>query len=48
MDAITVIDQNLKEEEQMASWIIANTPSLLRRVWAQIEVSAGARTIPET
>jgi ferritin-like metal-binding protein YciE len=48
MDAIPVIDQNLKEEEQMASWIIANTPSLLRRVWAQIEVSAGARTIPET
>ena len=48
MDAVPVIDQNLKEEEQMASWIIANTPSLLRRVWAQIEVSAGARTIPET
>ncbi len=48
MDAVPVIDQNLKEEEQMASWIIANTPALLRRVWAQIEVSAGARTIPET
>ena len=48
MDAIPVIDQNLKEEEQMASWIIASTPALLRRVWAQIEVSAGARTIPET
>ena len=48
MDAIPVIDQNLKEEEQMASRIIANTPALLRRVWAQIEVSAGARTIPET
>ena len=48
MDAIPVIDQNLKEEEQMASWIIASTHALLRRVWAQIEVSAGARTIPET
>ncbi len=48
MDAVPVIDQNLKEEEQMASWIVANTPALLRRVWAQIEVSAGARTIPET
>ena len=48
MDAIPVIDQNLKEEEQMASWIITSTPALLRRVWAQIEVSAGARTIPET
>jgi ferritin-like metal-binding protein YciE len=48
MDAIPVIDQNLKEEERMASWIIASTPALLRRVWAQIEVSAGARTIPET
>lgn len=47
MDAIPVIDQNLREEEQMANWIIANTPSLLRRLWAQIEVSAGARTIPE-
>lgn len=48
IDAIPVIDQNLKEEEQMASWIVANTPALLRRVWAQIEVSAGARTTPET
>jgi ferritin-like metal-binding protein YciE len=48
MDAVPVIDQNLKEEEQMAEWIIANTPALLRRVWAQIEVSAGARTVPET
>lgn len=47
MDAIPVIDQNLREEEQMANWIIENTPSLLRRLWAQIEVSAGARTIPE-
>ncbi len=47
MDATLVIDQNLKEEEQMANWVIANTPNLLRRVWAQIEVSAGARTVPE-
>ena len=48
MDAIPVIEQNLKEEEQMANWIISNTPNMLRRLWAQIEVSAGARTIPET
>ena len=48
MDAIPAIDQNLKEEEQMANWITTSTPALLRRVWAQIEVSAGARTIPET
>jgi ferritin-like metal-binding protein YciE len=47
MDAVPVIDQNLKEEEQMANWIIANTPNMLRRLWAQIEVSAGARSIPE-
>ena len=47
MDAIPVIDQNLKEDEQMANWIIANMPALLRKLWAQIEVSAGARTIPE-
>jgi ferritin-like metal-binding protein YciE len=47
MDAIPVIDQNLKEEAQMANWIIANTPNMLRRLWAQIEVSAGARSIPE-
>src|SRR5215203_5496938 len=47
MDAIPVIDQNLKEDEQMANWIIANMPNMLRKVWAQIEVSAGARTIPE-
>jgi ferritin-like metal-binding protein YciE len=48
MDAVPVIEHNLKEEEQMASWLISNTSTLLRRVWAQIEVSAGARTIPET
>ena len=47
MDAIPVIDQNLKEEAQMADWIIANTPNMLRRLWAQIEISAGARSIPE-
>jgi ferritin-like metal-binding protein YciE len=48
MDAVPVIQQNLKEEEQMATWVISNTPSMLRRLWAQIEVSAGARTVPET
>ena len=48
MDSIPVIEQNLKEEEQMANWIISNTPNMLRRLWAQIEVSAGARTVPET
>ncbi len=48
MDSIPVIQQNLKEEEQMANWIISNTPNMLRRLWAQIEVSAGARTVPET
>ena len=47
MDAVPVIGQNLKEDEQMANWIIANTPNLLRKLWAQIEVSAGSRTIPE-
>jgi ferritin-like metal-binding protein YciE len=48
MDAVPVIQQNLKEEEQMATWVISNTPSMLRRLWAQIEVSAGARTVPES
>lgn len=47
MDAIAVIDENLKEEAEMANWIIANTPNMLRRLWAQIEVSAGARSTPE-
>jgi ferritin-like metal-binding protein YciE len=47
MDAIPVIDENLKEEAKMANWIIANTPNMLRRLWAQIEVSAGARSISE-
>jgi ferritin-like metal-binding protein YciE len=47
MDAVIVIAQNLKEDEQMANWIVANTPNMLRKLWAQIEVSAGARTIPE-
>ena len=47
MDAVPVIDQNLGEDERMANWIIVNTPTMLRKLWAQIEVSAGARTIPE-
>ncbi|MDQ3873299.1 MAG: ferritin-like domain-containing protein [Thermoproteota archaeon] len=47
MDAVLVIDQNLKEEEQMANWITANTSNMLRQLWAQIEVSAGARTAAE-
>ncbi len=47
MDAIPVIDENLKEEAKMANWIIANIPNMLRRLWAQIEVSAGARSTPE-
>jgi ferritin-like metal-binding protein YciE len=47
MDAVPVIEQNLKEDEQMANWIIANTSNMLRKLWAQIEVSAGSRTIPE-
>lgn len=48
LDAVPVIDQNLKEDEQMANWIMANTTNMLRKLWAQIEVSAGARTTPET
>jgi ferritin-like metal-binding protein YciE len=47
-DAIPVIRQNLKEEENMADWIFANIPSMLQQLWAQIEVSAGARTTTET
>ncbi len=47
MDAIPVIDENLREEGKMANWIIANIPNMLRRLWAQIEVSAGARSTPE-
>jgi ferritin-like metal-binding protein YciE len=47
MDTVPIITQNLKEDEQMANWIIANTPAMLRKLWAQIEVSGGARTIPE-
>ena len=47
IDAIPVIDENLKEEAKMANWMIAYIPNMLRRLWAQIEVSAGARSIPE-
>ena len=47
IDVIPVIDENLKEEAKIANWMIANVPNMLRRLWAQIEVSAGARSIPE-
>jgi ferritin-like metal-binding protein YciE len=46
-DAIPVIMQNLKEEEDMADWIHKNMPKMLLRLWPQIEVSAGARTTTE-
>jgi ferritin-like metal-binding protein YciE len=46
-DAVPVIKQNLKEEEDMAEWIHKNMPNVLHRLWPQIEVSAGARTTTE-
>ena len=44
-DALIILKQNLKEEEQMASWIMTNSSKTLDALWRYIETSAGTRTI---
>jgi ferritin-like metal-binding protein YciE len=39
-DTISVLEQNMKEEQSMADWIMANTPVLLDQLWPKIRASA--------
>src|ERR687891_645410 len=36
-DAITILKQNLQEEESMANWIMDNTPMTLDYIWPKIQ-----------
>src|ERR671921_621447 len=36
-DAITILKQNLQEEESMANWIMDNTPMTLDQLWPKIQ-----------
>jgi ferritin-like metal-binding protein YciE len=47
-DAISILKQNLQEEEVMATWLMANVPTMLNRLWAYIESSSGNRTTSTT
>ena len=44
-DALTILEQSLKEEESMAKWIITNLSELLEKLWPYIESSAGNRPV---
>ena len=47
-DAIPILRQNLQEEEVMATWLMANVPTMLNRLWPYIESSSGNRTTSTT
>src|ERR687890_1783598 len=38
-DTIPVLEQNLKEEQSMADWIVAHTPLMLDQVWPKIQAA---------
>lgn len=44
-NVIPVLMQNLKEEEAIAMWLRANTPSLFAKSWPRIEEAAAAAAI---
>jgi hypothetical protein len=39
-DTIPVLEQNMKEEQSMADWIMANTPLMLDQLWPKIQAAA--------
>ncbi|MFL6470711.1 MAG: DUF892 family protein [Nitrososphaeraceae archaeon] len=45
IDAIPILEQNLKQEESMATWIMTNVPKMLDKLWPYMESSAGNKPI---
>lgn len=39
-ETIPVLEQNMKEEQSMADWIMANTPLMLDQLWPKIQAAA--------
>jgi ferritin-like metal-binding protein YciE len=44
-ETVLVLEENLRQEEAMAAWIMANAPKMLDNLWRYIESSAGPRTV---
>ena len=42
-DAISILKQNLSEEESMANWIKTNTPTMLDQLWPKIVTAVSSR-----
>ena len=44
-ETIPVLEQNMKEEQSMANWIMDNAPVMLDKLWPKIQaaVTSGSR-----
>ena len=42
-DIIPILEQNIKEEQSMAEWIITHTPAMLGQLWPKIQAAATAK-----
>ncbi len=42
-DIIPILEQNIKEEQSMAEWIITHTPAMLDQLWPKIQAAATAK-----
>ena len=38
-DTIPVLEQNMKEEQSMADWIVTHTPAILDKLWPKIQAA---------
>jgi ferritin-like metal-binding protein YciE len=41
-DTIPILEQNMKEEQSMADWIVTHTPLMLDKLWSKIQAAAKA------
>jgi ferritin-like metal-binding protein YciE len=42
-EIIPILEQNMKEEQSMADWIVTHTPAMLDHLWPKIQ-AAGTTT----
>jgi ferritin-like metal-binding protein YciE len=38
-DTILVLEQNMKEEQSIADWIVTHTPAILDKLWPKIQAA---------
>jgi ferritin-like metal-binding protein YciE len=41
-EIIPTLEQNMKEEQSMADWIVTHTPAMLDNLWPKIQAAATA------